>query len=364
MPLNVKLDSDGILSPTIDARQAFEIIQALLLNPDLASIGIKAGLKYLRQRTNRFGKDTDTDHLALEVAKATNSFVDENLRNSTTGRLDQELASAVKEILDGYRERSKSYGNSYAADRCVCLFNLAEILRKRNRSADCIKLLKECEILSQSSIIEARIKLPSTPIIQACLSEILLLNGETVPAQKKSRAAIKVFRSNVLSLTRGDWVAYGQVLVIYWKACRRLKEADEIRSVLEAARRDLDVCPFPTIFRPALDRIEVEEDLPTISRRIVGPEVSYTRLPSTCRSEHVIVSSRPTCADATIQTEVADIGQPTDDIPQFVPPAVTPRQHVQAHRHDGEDWVKCISSSTGKDYFYNTRSGVSCWTKP
>lgn len=174
--------------------EARVIIDSLLRNPSAVTVAIKASLRYLRTASRRFGTDSNIDYLAGAVLRASNSVTDDMLRDGANVDGCFELLTGCKLVSDGYRDKARAYGSEYIADRCRCLFNLAECLRVRSRLADCIKLLKECEFLltsNQALDVPLSTEGPSIGTVCPCLAEALLLNGEAALAGKKARCAIR-----------------------------------------------------------------------------------------------------------------------------------------------------------------------------
>ena len=346
MPKQNARSADAEVIPyNSDSSEAAEIVRSLILNADTRKVGVRAGLRFLCANAKRFGKDAECNIIASVVVGSCNALAAKYLEEHSSIDACHHLLVDGKKVLDGYREKVKCYGDSYIADRCRCLFGLAEVLRKRKRLSESAKMLMECETLSLFDSGS-----PSLSTIRTCLSELLLLSGELLLARRKARSAIKFFRANLTTLSKGDWTAYRQALLIYCKVCIRLRESDEARIALESARQDSSLCPFPIIFLPMLERVGslLPNESPLRRAQSSSPTHRLAERPTTCRSELVVID-------------------PTDsgDRSMSLPPATTPRQYVQSgHETQRGDWIVCQSKSTGKEYFYNTRTGNSCWRKP
>ena len=399
----------------LDPQEATAVVEGLLSSELSVGIGIRAGLRYLRAASKRFGSDSTIDILANLVVRACNNYIDDKLKNRIEQEECFEMSSVCKLITDGYREKAKAYGSSYRADRCRCLFNLAECLRERSRLADCIKLLKECEILLSSSehLVDSPpdSNCPSIGTVCTCLAEALLLNGEAALAGKKARIAIRFFRLRSESLTRGQWVAYSQSFLLYCKSCFKLKKIEVVRDALNTALQQSEICPYPSLFEPIIHHIQRGLDktpnLPSTARqshslssslkeRIERGYEKSPSAPSTARSHRVTssliekvekgyqkASRRPeSITSSQVQSDLPITARPTQESldvthkdlesgkrSQSVPPRIQPPdppvvQYVQSRTALDDEWIACTSSSTGREYFYNKRTGLSKWAIP
>jgi hypothetical protein len=169
-------------------------------------------------------------------------------------------------------------------------------------------------------------------------------------------------------LTQGQWVACSQSFLLYCKSCVRLKKFDEARDAFSTAKQQSELCPHPSLFDPIIQRIryflERSPSAPATARR---PHSTFNSM--TSRSEHVVITGA-TVPEIRIESEKIDIIEnPAPFRSKSVPPRIDGPEpqavkYIQSKNALSDDWITCKSTSTGKEYLYNKRTGISSWNMP
>ena len=344
-------------------------IRTLFENEATRVTAATMGLRYLRHRSLRSSAETSLDSLPkLVVQNILGMVANSHPRDLITPEIFG-LVTGCKALLDGYRNRSSEYGSTYIVDRCECLYSLSEMLTQRNRLSERIRLLRECEsLLPMASIASPTNEASCLPNVLASLSEALLRNGEVAAAAHKSRMAIQIFQLRVPQMTPSDWVAIGRALIVYCESCIFQRKFDEALSTQSVANTLFLECNDSDLTRPSLESIK-KLVASYHGRRRVGTSsgarsrsASYSivrpRRSQLGYDTARVVIEAPSSLHSGIQTDVTE----TVSRPASVPPQVG-RQYIQSSSCEN-DWSVCQSRTSGKHYFYNSRTGESCWKKP
>ena len=348
-----------ILSPDTDSKEALIIVRSLCLNEDSVLFGLAAGLRYLKMHLKRFGYDHSTDVLATLVVQCCNRVGIRAVSPSHVEDSVVDCCSASKLVLDAYQTHPKPYGLDYAEDRCTCLYVLGRLLLKRSKWLESIRLLRESESLFQP--IDGSVSLQE---IQSSLSMALLAHGDVLPAATKSKSVLHFFQSAASPIGSQGWGHFAEAALTYSRACMKMDKPAEVSDTLallrdlnSASNGSLDVTISlveKEILRkhrvPSTSRSNVRRQTPSSRRRVFSFE-----------SQSVVI--RPPEAEATaIQADEDE--ERSKSLPPM-PRAGLVKQFVQSPRNLGmSEWKTFHSRSSGKVYYYNTRTGVSTWSDP
>ena len=351
-----------MLSTHMDSRNALIVVRCLCSGPDTARFGISAGLRWLRTHVKKLGSDHSIDSLANVVVKSCN---DQWLRQSCNGTLSDWFCSSCIEamsLLDMYREHPVPYGRDYAEDRRRCLYAVAKIQMKRSKWREAVHFLRESETLSNMVVYSSDSTHLTVQAVQNALASALLSNGDLGSAAVKAKSVQAFFQSEKRLLTHAEWDAFCEASLTFCRCCLKLDRLDEVSDTL-ATLED-----FSAMSRGALEKY-VQSIRGEKERRGLFPfrhksPTCFAKRPTARRALSVdctsVIISGPEAEASGVQVD--------EERAKSVPPmprAAPVKQFVQSPRHmHSIEWQSRRSRSSGREYFYNTRTGVSTWNDP
>jgi hypothetical protein len=364
------------LSATTTPRDAHPIIRSLLSHPDTHVHGLVGGFRFIKLQDQAFGSDPFLDSLVNHVTREANTFIGKRISHDENSDKIRWIARACLVALECYRDRSAQgrFGLEYVDVRCQALFNLAELSRSQGRMIEAGKHLSECEVLLTARPLSHRplagIKVPSIEIVRTCLSEILLLNGESSLAVSKSRQVIGTFRD------RGIW-GNSDLLIFIHSIILNIKSLLKSNSVIEAesslllAQDTLRLHPTTSQILFMMDSIEKD-----VRRARAVSAQRNQRLSERLVADWEMIAEG---FDRFIQTDArkfaraksASAGRRRDrevqsenrksEIHNFF---TQTSSRMFSSPSSVSKWVPVRSTRTGRSYYYNNRTGESRWKKP
>ena len=399
-----------LLSCELEPKDALLVVRGLLTSNESRNYGISGGIGYLLGKRKQFGRDSSIDAMSNMVIRAANRQVGEFLRGSVYRKKIHSIASQLKLLLDLYKDKAGHFGEDYVDIRCECLFNLATILREEGNLPDAIELLQEIE--SHCGYETSCGDLPSMishESLQICLAEALLLNGKTEDAFEKSKMVTSLFdgiREKTMLLPV-QWATFSYALLILLRASVRLSRFEDVFSIVKTASvfEGLETRGFWTMrnveriheeashLRPQFawkdrkDNLTSEikrefthrgDPLRPFSASASASEYSMSRrraLSVESRQWEIEPPSHNTCHVQTGELQDGDAAE-VFRMSSSLPPASrendqerTNPQFVQSPRagqrlrHESA-WRICHSKRSGREYYYNVKTGISTWHRP
>ena len=372
-----------IISTNTSGKDALAMLKGLSSETATHRSGLKAGFKYVRAHSKRIGIDPSIDQFAAHLAKAANGVVTLWIGEGFQPDKSLPVARDCKWLLDLYTLKPNSFGIDYAEVRCVCLFNLAELFRSAGKITECIRFLEDCEkLIVDRHICESSSgsKLPSLPVIQTCLAEVLLLNGQMSPSVSKSGEVISFYQRRAsVDMITSDWTAYAYALLIHCRGCIKQGKLLEAEGTVSLAAQCKLACIDLSVIAPILDKIEREiRDCRRAQRRKVKERLDWEKIANDfdkfLHTTPAPPGKRPQSASAGVshrrvptirprssgshRTQVLSVASKS----VVIPPPLREACGVQTDGH--HDWRVLKASASGKEYYYNSVNGVSTWTKP
>ena len=251
------MSRDYFLSSLTRPIDALHLVTNLLGQSGSEVDGIIGGFQYIRARRKLIGTDSHLDALATRLVHEANCMVSAWIQRNRRIYKTLKMALNARYVVDAYARCPLSFGADFEECRLICYFNLAELHRGDGEILKCTRLLDVCEVVAEtvSSQSHVFLKVPSTQVVQTCLSEMLLSGGEPLRSADKSKKVLNFFRlKGYDALCDSEWTTFMHALFAYSRSCIQLHDLGGVAECGSLCKQARLQCTNTEL----LDRVEAE----------------------------------------------------------------------------------------------------------